>query len=349
MQELSNQQETGPSSVPSELPRAPIERAWAWRAVVLVIAVLGTATALDITARVALERGATIGDRIAWLGIGLTLTVCVHLLPVSFRRLPLLVRCVACGLWAGCFGFVCANHATFLLSSQQRAGEQRAQAIDIPNVVSSAARDSGRGLALVANDIAETKARLAANDALRCRVFCSQRSTTHEVLSAKLEALQVEAEEVRRRQVAEDREIAQANRAEVARDAAGDDPVTARLAKWSGATVAQIDLMESAAFAVLLEGAACLCWGLVFSGRSKGMTTVPLVVAVVPTTSPESDAVATTTALSESLTVVLGRETGPGPDKAVNPSRKKIRWSHNYVVMSSLGGFGPPRKPFVSI
>lgn len=306
MQELSSQKKE-PNSTLGKPTCAPMERSGAWRVVALVIAILGTATALDITARVALERGATLGDRIAWLGIGLTLTLCVHVLPVSFRLLPLLVRSVAYGLWVGCFGFVCWSHATFLLSSQQQAGEQRAQAIDIPNVVPSSARDSGRGLALVANDIAETKARLAANDARRCRVSCSARSTTHEVLSAKLEALRVEADEAKRWQVAEDREVAQADRAEVLRDAVRDDPVAARLATWSGATVGQIDLVKGAVFAFLLEGAACLCWYLVLSRRSAAVVTVPLVGAAVPASSAGPEVIAAT-ALPESQAIVPSRE-----------------------------------------
>ncbi|MGE8165977.1 hypothetical protein ACQKRQ_38280 [Paraburkholderia sp. NPDC080076] len=110
-------------------------------------------------------------------------------------------------------------------------------------------------------------------------------------MSAKLDALNVEADEAKRWERAEDREIAQENLVTTLRDSARDDPVTARLAVWVGTTAGKVNLLLALAYAAELEGVACLCWYIVLQPRRPGATladravtssVTPAVIAALP-------------------------------------------------------------------
>lgn len=292
-------------SSPATMPGGGL--AAALRRGALMLAVGLTTTSICMSVLAGGQRGGSLLERLVWQALGGMMVLCAHLLPALCRTSAQVVRRATVVLWAACTVVVCYGHVTFILSSQQHAGEQRADAIVIPIVAASSQRNSGRGSAPIADDIAETKAELAMNDSRHCRTSCSARAATHDVLIAKLDALQVEADAAKRRLIAEDREVAQADRAKAARDAARDDPVVARVVKWSGATVAQIELTAGLVVAITLEGVACLCWFISLAGPTKVVTTVPLGGPVAATTFIELDG-GGTPVLPESQAVVSSRE-----------------------------------------
>ncbi|OWT72966.1 hypothetical protein CEY04_22965 [Achromobacter sp. HZ28] len=99
-------------------------------------------------------------------------------------------------------------------------------------------------------------------------------------LTARLEALDAEAGEVRRYQAIKDR-------AETRRDAVRSDPVTARLATIFSITDATLDLLVGLAFAAVLEGMACLLWWIALLPSSQTFITDSLAVAATAPPAPE--------------------------------------------------------------
>lgn len=119
---------------------------------------------------------------------------------------------------------------------------------------------------------------MATANAQRCMGNCTSLEARRATLSAKLDALETEAIEIRRQQSANDR-------AEERRDALAADPVTARLAALLGTTMMRIDLLSGLAFAVVLEGVACLLW--TFTQRSpRPVPTVSAVMAPIAVSHP---------------------------------------------------------------
>lgn len=96
-------------------------------------------------------------------------------------------------------------------------------------------------------------AELAATVARHCVRDCSSVRSRRVTLTARLDAIDAEASEVRRLQRIDDREAA-------LHDAARDDPVTARLAALCGVSGSKLDLFAGLTFAAVLEGVGCLLW-----------------------------------------------------------------------------------------
>ncbi|MDR6202526.1 hypothetical protein [Paraburkholderia graminis] len=237
----------------------------------LWLAFASTATALCISVLAGWQRGGWLSERIAWVAIGAVLVVTVHVLPALCRTAPVAVRVVGAGLWGICMVTTCYGHATFFLLAQEHAGASRVAAlpstvVPVLPVNSLSGPLTVRSLATIAAEHADVTVALARADVRRCVGDCPALRVTRVSLAAKLDALDAEADEAKRRQAAEDREQEETERVTAARDALRDsrrdDPVTSRLAASLGVTAARVDLVSGLVFAGVLESVACLFWFL---------------------------------------------------------------------------------------
>ncbi|MBU9423714.1 hypothetical protein [Burkholderia gladioli] len=216
-------------------------RQWAF-----VLATAATGTALSLSILAGWQRGGALAERVVWVAIGIVLVVSAHLLPALIRDAPVVVRGVGSLLWGACLATACYGHAVFFVTAQQHAGEVRASAVP-------PTRPPGRSLTVVMGERATVAAQLASANARYCAGSCTTLEARRATLAARLDALNAEADDVRRQQAATDRVTAQ-------RDALRVDPVTSRLAALLGVTTPRIDLVSGLMFAAVLEGVACLLW-----------------------------------------------------------------------------------------
>lgn len=214
----------------------------------LSLAVLATSTALSLSILAAWQRGGTLPERLIWIAIGTVLVTSAHLLPALIRDTPIPIRSVGSLLWGACLVTACYGHAGFFAFAQQHAGEQRASTVQAGPAPSSA-----RSLTAVTAERAAVTAQLAAANARYCTGNCVTLEGQRMTFAAKVDALNAEADDIRRQQAATDRITTQRDRLLV-------DPVAARLAAFLGATVGRVDLLTGLAFAAVLEGVACLLW-----------------------------------------------------------------------------------------
>lgn len=214
----------------------------------LLLAVTATGTAICLSVLAGWQRGGPLAERLVWVAIGMVLVVGAHLLPALVRNASLVVQGVAGVLWLACMAAACYGHLTFFLMAQRHAGELRAGSIAL-----QAPLPAGRSLTAVMADRATVTAQLAVANTRSCQRDCPTLDARRLTLAARLDALDAEADDIRRSQAAVDRVMAQ-------RDALTADPVTARLAALFGTTVARVDLLSGLAFAAVLEGVACLLW-----------------------------------------------------------------------------------------
>lgn len=265
------------------------------------LATIATGTAVTLSILTGLQRGGTWPERLVWIAVGIVLVVSAHLLPALVRMAPVAVRGIAGVLWIGCMAGAGYGHATFFLLAQRHAGEQRANAI-----APVASIHSGRNLTTVMAERASVIAQLIAVEAKRCTGDCRALNSHRVTLTAKLDALNAEADDIRRNETERDRVIAQ-------RDALLADPVTSRLAALLGTTAARMDILSGLAFAGVLEGVACLLWTVALR-PSPTASAVPITtrLAVTPvaamTTSTEP---AVTNINADKAAKVVVRRTTP--------------------------------------
>lgn len=246
------------------------------------LAVAATGTAVTLSVLSGWQRGGTLPERLVWVAIGVVLVVTAHLLPALTRSAALRVQFAAAGLWLGCMGAAVYGHAVFFLLAQADAGERRAAAVQ-PPVMSP-----GRSLTAVMDERAIVTAQLTAADVRRCVHDCPSLRVRRASLTARLDALNVEAGEIRRHEAMADRVTAQ-------RDALLADPVTSRLAGLLGTTAPRIDLLSGLMFAAVLEGVACLLWMLTLEASP-----LPVPAPVVSESTPSAVVpVAAVTAVTE--------------------------------------------------
>ncbi|CAJ9266559.1 putative twin-arginine translocation pathway signal protein [Burkholderia pseudomallei] len=256
-------------------------RRWAFA---LALAATGTAITLSILS--GWQRGGSIPERLVWVAMGIVLVASAHLLPALVYSASWTLRGVAAGLWLGCMAAAVYGHSTFFLLAQDHAGERRAASVPSPTMPSAIS------LAAVMNERAVVTAQLAAADVRHCVDDCPSLRVRRARLAAKLDALNAQADDVRRIDAQHDRIVAQ-------RDALLADPVTWRVATLLAIPAARVELLSSLLFAAVLEGVACLLWSV--SLRSP---TLPAAVAAVtvptppPVTSAEKAATVTPLAVS---------------------------------------------------
>ena len=269
----------------------------------LALSIGATGTAVILSVLTGLQRGGTLPERLVWVAVGIVLVVSAHLLPALVRTAPLAVRGVAGVLWIGCVVGACYGHATFFLLAQRHAGDLRANSI-----APGSPTPSGRSLTAVMAERASVTAHLAVIDAKRCTGDCRTLDGRRLTLTAKLDALNAEAGDVRQDEAVRDRVTAQ-------RDALLADPVTSRLAPLLDVTAARLDLLSGMSFAVVLEGLACLLWTVAL--RPSPTSAIP--VATLPVIAPVA---AVTTSTERAVTTVTARDRAKVIGRPVAPQRR---------------------------
>ncbi|WP_423391477.1 hypothetical protein [Burkholderia sp. LMG 21824] len=233
-----------------------------------VLAIGATSTALCLSVLAGWQRGGSLPERLVWVAIGLVLVTSAHLLPALLRDTPIVIRGIGSLLWVACLMTACFGHAVFFTFAQQHAGELRASTVQATSALVSA-----RSLTVVMADRATVTAQLATANARDCIGNCTTLNARRVTLAARLDALNAEADDVRRQQAVTDRVTVQ-------RDALLVDPVTSRLAALLGVTTTRVDLLSGLMFAAVLEGVACLLWTVVL--RSPLPTTEPVLTGITP-------------------------------------------------------------------
>lgn len=227
----------------------------------LSLALLATTISLSLSAHTNSQLGESLKEKLVMAAFGVLAVLGAHLLLALCQPASIRVRLVAIVLWLFCMVYVAYSHANFFLTSQQQAGMRRAAAID----QSSSKPEPKRNLTAILSDQARIKTELAAKSQLDCRGDCLPLRVKVISLKGRLDALNAEADEVKRW-------LAQQDREDALKDAIRDDPVTARLAKWLDVTNGQIGLVTGFLFSLILEGVACLCWYVAFQFRDSSMT-----------------------------------------------------------------------------
>lgn len=233
------------------------------------LAFAATATAVSVSVVAGWQRGGWLTERLLWVAIGTILVISAHLLPALCQSARAVLRIVTGGLWLMCLGATCYSHAVFFIEAQQHAGAVRAAAVAPAATVTLPA---GRDLTAIAEDQAKTTADLAAAKAERCEKNCSGLRVRRASLAAQLDALNTEAAEAKRREALQDQQTALDDRTEAEQDAQRADPVTGRLAAVLHVPTARLDLLSGMAFALTLEGVACILWFLAFSPAPRPAT-----------------------------------------------------------------------------
>lgn len=241
----------------------------------LPLAVSATGTAICLSVLAGWQRGGPLAERLVWVAVAVMLVVGTHLLPALVRSMPLITRLIAGALWLACMAATCYGHLTFFLLAQRHAGELRAG-----SVTAAAPGLADRSLTAVMADRATVTAQLATANARLCPRDCPAVEARRRTLTGKLDALDAEAEDIRRTQIAADRVTAQ-------RDGLTADPVTARLAAWFGTAAARVDLLSGFAFAAVLEGVACLLWTVTLRSPPTVMPVTPFAAPVMVGSTPK--------------------------------------------------------------
>ncbi|WP_158934092.1 hypothetical protein [Burkholderia sp. S171] len=319
----------------------------------LWLAFASTATALCISVLAGWQRGGWFSERVAWVAIGAVLVVSAHVLPALCRTAPMMVRVVGGGLWVVCMAVTCYGHATFFLLAQEHTGARRVAALPVvvvpaAPVISPPVPSAARGLPIIAAERADVIAALSRANMRRCIRDCPALRVTRVSLAAKLDALDVEANEAKRRQAAEDRQRDETERATATRDAlrdsVRDDPVTSRLATSLGVTAARVDLASGLVFAGVLECVACLFWflalGLPDSTREPTPAHDP-----VKETSRDASSVRPEVTCADSLAISA---VTPG-SSPVTASHAGVMPSHPAVTPAGTATAGQPATELVKL
>ncbi|MGF6997258.1 hypothetical protein [Paraburkholderia sp. GAS32] len=230
----------------------------------IVLASGATGTAICMSVLAGWQRGGRLSERLVWVAIGIVMASAAHLLPALTRSARRPVRWVASCLWIACMGAACYGHATFFLLAQQHAGEDRAASVT--PTVTTLSGSSHHSLTAIMTERARVTGALAFANTRHCSHDCSTLLIRRASLAAQLDALNAEADDVRRSRTADDR-------AEERRDTLTADPVTTRLAASLGTNVTRIDLISGLAYAAILEGVAALLWTVALQSRIRGAVT----------------------------------------------------------------------------
>jgi hypothetical protein len=248
--------------------------------VAFALGLLLTVTSVAISMMTAWGHGTNMLGQLTWPVLMSAPVLVVHF--ASFIR-PLFGRYAKLGLpsiWMLGLLLVQYNHASFFLAGQYHLGETRAAAVSITPETPPSGFIPKRSLTDVADDIASTKASQSKLAQRSCSENCGWIRVQRDTLAARLDALNIEAEDVRRWQAMQERHAEQIARDRAQRDVARDDPVLASLSAWVGVTVSQLGLITAVLFSVMLDVTASLCW----TAWSRSLA----VTAAIPVTPPVS-------------------------------------------------------------
>ena len=236
---------------------------------ILMLAVAASSISVAISIAAGWQRGGTDIARLLMASVGCVAILGAHLLPAFCRRVPIMARVAGAVIWVICLLFVAYGHASFFLLAQDQAGTQRAAAlVPAPQTPQLTPK---RILSVVLADAAKVKGWQAADSLIKCADNCGVLKVRESVLKARIVALEAEADEIRRWQLAQEK-------VQSRRDELRDDAVTTPLATSLGVTGKLANLVIGGVFSLILEGLGCFCWYLVFLRDS----TVSVTQAVTP-------------------------------------------------------------------
>lgn len=229
-------------------------------AAALVVSSIG----LGMSAVGALDRGATGADQALIVAAAMAVTAGAHVLPAITRSTA------GRGVWVACMAVALYGHASFLSAAAQRAGDQRAAAVQ-PSQQQQALREQLAALpsqspADAAAALASARSRAAASGAAlaRCEAQTPGRCATPRATAAAAAARAEAADEAlqQARQAAELRTaLASAASAHDARtDAARVEPAAAALSRLTGLPAAPIQTAAALLMCVLIELLGALLW-----------------------------------------------------------------------------------------
>ena len=239
----------------------------------MACAMVATLASLGIAMYTGWQCGGLFVEQIMRIALVSVAVLYVHWLPMGWPALRGHLRFVAFTLWIVATSVVLYGQVTFFMLSQQHAGNQRAATVLVETpLLLSTDRPRGRTLTEIAKDAAKVSADLAHAETRHCTGDCPTLNASRTTLAAQLAALETEADQVKRRETAEDRRDKQADRNEALRATLRADPVALPVASWLGTTEDRLELIIGLAHAIVLEGAAVMGWTLVLValGRNAG-------------------------------------------------------------------------------
>jgi hypothetical protein len=251
----------GPASV-------PIDHGLRRIALALLVS-LATLTSIGIAAVSGWQRGGALLESGFYVALAVVAVVAVHLLPALCREVSLIARVMAAMLWLAILCVVLHGQMSFFMLAQLQAGNRRADTVPEVMPALSTASPPTRNLAMIAQDQEKVRAALAVFGRRSCLESCASVHVRQAALVAKLDALAIEADESKRRELTEDRLVTLADRAMRLRDSMRDDPVTARLAVWTGLNVARLNFFLALVSASVADGIASLGWYLLLPGSRR--------------------------------------------------------------------------------
>ncbi|MBX9899619.1 MAG: hypothetical protein K2Y28_02445 [Burkholderiaceae bacterium] len=227
----------------------------------LVLALSATIISLFVSKTIAWQLGEAFNEKALFAAFGVLTVMGAHWLLPLCRSFSTMIRFVSFVLWVACMMYVICSHASFFLLSQQQAGMRRSVAVDQATSIAAPQRT----LAAIFSEQIKIKTELAAKSQIQCLENCFTLKVKLVNLQATLNALDAEADDVKRWHAQQDRQ-------DLLKESMQEDPVTVRVATWSGLTLAQVELVRGLLFSVILEGVACLCWYLAFQSDEARVT-----------------------------------------------------------------------------
>lgn len=235
------------------------------------MALAATGVALCLSVAVAWHRVPVLWEQVLGAAVAVLVTLGVHLLPALANALIRTVRggiqaawCLGVGsLWLVGMAWVLYGHATFMLGVQANAAQARVDAAAVRSEMSNSIPfPPSRGLAEIAQETVQLVTEQSRLAAIPCETRCVTLQAKRTTLAARLDALSVEAGEVRRWQAERERREQRVALEQERSDAARDDAVMAAVAGWVGVPVATLNWIMALGLAIFFEGFAALCWTL---------------------------------------------------------------------------------------
>lgn len=239
------------------------------RYLVLALAIGLTILGEFIAACAGWESGGSLRDRLVIAAMGFLIVASSSVLPALARHYGGMLRVVILAAWIGCVSYALLGQATFFALARQDAGDARAMAVNVPDTPERVA-SRGRSLTVIAQDEAAVTAKLESTKAAHCPTgACRWRDARQHALEAQLTALEVEADQAKRREAREDRAARLADDARALRESRRADPVGLQAEALFGWRAASIGLFRTGLPAVMLELLPALFWMMAFASERR--------------------------------------------------------------------------------
>lgn len=229
----------------------------------LSVAIIASLISAGIALLVGMNRSEVIIEKIIFASVGCLSVFGAHLLLPLSRNQQMFTRTLGWILWFLCTVFVAYSHTTFFVSAQDRAEIRRTEQFKANNVPRS--EKPLRELSTVLSEIAAVKEKLASVGLSTCRSNCPKKQEKASPLFGKIEALEAEAEEIKKWRVDSADHLA-------AMSVQKKDPLNQRISRVLELPNSTIDLVTALLFAIMLEAVACYCWFLFLTRTDASMT-----------------------------------------------------------------------------